>query len=328
MLYSEKTMKRICRATLLLLAAIMLCGKVSAQTAIRAEARLDSTRMLIGDQTGLHLTITGSKLPSMLLPQPCDTCLTGLEIIKRMPADTQRNGNGTIISQQWILTGFDSGQFVIPPFAIYGADSSLLAETEPLLLEINTIPVDTNLAIKDIKAPLQAPLTWKEIGFFIGIGAAVLALLAGIIYLIYRLSRKKRQPTGGKREKPDEPAHIIALRALEELRLKKLWQEGRHKEYYSELSDILRNYMYNRWDIPAMEMVSDEVLEALEQLHTEKSLLNQLRTSLRTADSVKFAKACPLPDENSQAFQAVYDFVTATKAEDKPVEKEGGKANA
>ena len=270
----------------MLLAAIMLCGKISAQTAIRAEARLDSTRMLIGDQTGLHLTITGSKLPSLLLPQPCDT------------------------------------------FAIYGADSSLLAETEPLLLEINTIPVDTNLAIKDIKAPLQAPLTWKEIGFFIGIGAAVLALLAGIIYLIYRLSRKKRQPTGGKREKPEEPAHIIALRALEELRLKKLWQEGRHKEYYSELSDILRNYMYNRWDIPAMEMVSDEVLEALEQLHTEKALLNQLRTSLRTADSVKFAKACPLPDENSQAFQAVYDFVTATKAEDKPVEKEGGKANA
>ena len=156
----------------------------------------------------------------------------------------------------------------------------------------------------------------------------MLALLAGIIYLIYRLSRKKRQPTGGKREKPDEPAHIIALRALEELRLKKLWQEGRHKEYYSELSDILRNYMYNRWDIPAMEMVSDEVLEALEQLHTEKSLLNQLRTWVRTADSVKFAKACPLPDENSQAFQAVYDFVTATKAEDKPVEKEGGKANA
>ena len=131
-----------------------------------------------------------------------------------------------------------------------------------------------------------------------------------------------------KRRKPDEPAHLIALRALEALRQKKLWQEGRHKAYHSELSDILRNYMYKRWDIPAMEMVSDEILEALEAKAIAPQLLNAIRTALRTADSVKFAKACPLPDDNSQAFQAVYDFVTATKAEDKPVEKEGGKANA
>ena len=328
MLYSEKTMKRICRATLLLLAAIMLCGNLSAQTAIRAEARLDSTRMLIGDQTRLHLSVSGKTLPSLLLPQPCDTCLTGLEIIRRLPADTLREGNSTTLSQDWILTGFDSGRFEIPALAIFSTDSHLLAETDPLWLEVNTIPVDTNLAIKDIKEPLQAPLTLKEIAVFIGLGIAGLAVLAVIIYLINRLLKRKKQPVDVKRRKPDEPAHLIALRALEALRQKKLWQEGRHKEYYSELSDILRNYMYNRWDIPAMEMVSDEVLEALEQLHTEKSLLNQLRTSLRTADSVKFAKACPLPDENSQAFQAVYDFVTATKAEDKPVEKEGGKANA
>ena len=328
MLYSEKTMKRICRATLLLLAAIMLCGNLSAQTAIRAEARLDSTRMLIGDQTGLHLTITGSKLPSLLLPQPCDTCLTGLEIIKRMPADTQRNGNGTIISQQWILTGFDSGRFEIPALAIFSTDSHLLAETDPLWLEVSTIPVDTNLAIKDIKDPLQAPLTLKEIAVFIGLGIAGLAVLAVIIYLINRLLKRKKQPVDVKRRKPDEPAHLIALRALEALRQKKLWQEGRHKAYHSELSDILRNYMYNRWDIPAMEMVSDEILEALEAKAIAPQLLNAIRTALRTADSVKFAKACPLPDENSQAFQAVYDFVTATKAEEKPSEKEGGKADA
>lgn len=313
----------------MLLAAIMLCGKVSAQTAIRAEARLDSTRMLIGDQTGLHLTITGSELPSLLLPQPCDTCLTGLEIIKRMPADTQRNGNGTIISQEWILTGFDSGQFVIPPFAIFGADSSLLAETEPLLLEISTIPVDTNLAIKDIKAPLQAPLTFKEISVFIGLGIAGLAVLAGIIYLVHRLLKRKKQPADVKRRKPEEPAHVIALRALEELRLKKLWQEGKHKAYYSELSDILRNYLYNRWDIAAMEMVSDEVMEAVSQPPlAEAHLLDRLRAALRTADSVKFAKACPLPDENSLAFQTVYDFVTATKADQTQSDKEGGADNA
>jgi len=308
--------------------AWMLSGNLSAQTAIRAEARLDSARMLIGDQTRLHISVSGKTLPSLLLPQPCDTCLTGLEIIKCLPADTQHNGNGTIISQDWILTGFDSGRFEIPPFAIFGTDSNLLAVTDPLWLEVNTIPVDTNLAIKDIKEPLQAPLTWKEIGFFIGLGIAGLAVLVGIFFLIHRLLKRKKQPADVKRRKPEEPAHVIALRALEELRLKKLWQEGRHKQYHSELSDILRNYMYNRWDIPAMEMVSDEVLGALERLHTEKGLLSQLQTALRTADSVKFAKACPLPDENSQAFQAVYDFVKATAAETQPTETKGGDADA
>ena len=175
----------------MLLAAWMLAGNLSAQTAIRAEARLDSTRMLIGDQTRLHLSVSGKTLPSLLLPQPCDTCLTGLEIIRRLPADTLREGNSTTLSQDWILTGFDSGRFEIPALAIFSTDSHLLAETDPLWLEVNTIPVDTNLAIKDIKEPLQAPLTLKEIAVFIGLGIAGLAVLAVIIYLINRLLKRK-----------------------------------------------------------------------------------------------------------------------------------------
>ena len=321
-------MKKICKRTLLVLTVLALSGNISAQTRIRAEARLDSNRILIGDQVRLHLSVSGKALPSLLLPQPCDTCLTGLEIIRRLPADTLREGNSATLSQDWILTGFDSGQFVIPAFAIFDKDSHLLAATDPLWLEVNTIPVDTSLAIKDIKEPLQAPLTWKEIGMFIGLGIAGLAVLAVIIYLINRLLKRKKQPVDVKRRKPDEPAHLIALRALEELRQKKLWQDGRHKEYHSELSDIMRTYLFNRWDIPAMEMVSDEILETLEAKAVAPQLLNPVRTALRTADSVKFAKACPLPDENSQAFQAIYDFVTATKAEEKPSEKEGGKADA
>ena len=324
-------MKNIFKETLLVLTVLAMAGKISAQTQIRAEARLDSNWILIGDQVRLHLSVSGSvkTLPSMLMPQPCDTCLTGLEIIRRLPADTLREGNSTTLSQDWILTGFDSGRFEIPALAIFGTDSHLLAETDPLWLEVSTIPVDTNLAIKDIKEPLQAPLTLKEISVFIGFGIAVLAVLAVIIYLVNRLLKRKKQPTDVKRRKPDEPAHVIALRALEELRQKKLWQEGNHKAYYSELSDILRTYLYNRWDIAAMEMVSDEVMEAVSQPPlAEAQLLNRLRAALRTADSVKFAKACPLPDENSMAFQTVYDFVTATKAEQTQPDKEGGADHA
>ena len=296
-----------------------------AQTGFRAEAHSDSTRMLIGDQTILHISITGGTLPAVAFPHPCDTCLHGLEIIRRSAVDTQQSGNGVRLSQEWTLTGFDSGRFEIPSLTFYGKDSQPLAATAPVTIDIRTLPVDTASAIKDIKPLQQVPITLKEIGAFIGIGLVAMAVIAGIIILIRRLRKRKRPQTQAGKRKPDEPAHVTALRALEALRQKKLWQEGRHKQYYSELSDILRTYLDHRWDIPAMEMVSDEIMGAIRQHPVEPQLQNKLRLTLQTADSVKFAKACPLPDENSQAFQSVYEFVEATKAVEHPTEKEGGK---
>lgn len=304
--------------------AFACIAAAQAQTGFQARARLDSTHMLIGDQVKLHLSISGKNLPQALFPQACDTCLPGLELIHRSAIDTQKNDGGYTLSQDWTLTGFDSGHFEIPALPFFGPNAVLLASTQPLAIDVQTIAVDTNAAIKDIRPILQAPLTFKEIIRYVGIGLGIFALLGGIIYLAYRYGKKRGKPEEGKRAKPKEPAHIIAFRALENLRQKKLWQEGHHKEYYSELSEILRTYLYHRWDISAMEMVSDEILEALEKTEVEKRQLNDLKYTLQTADSVKFAKHCPLPDENAQAFQHVYDFVDATKAVEKPAEKEGG----
>lgn len=320
-------MNKILKNTSILLFACCCAGSMTAQTNFRAEARIDSTHMLIGDQLKLQLSISGKQLPKTAFPQVCDTCLPGLELIHRSPVDTQKNAGGFTLSQVWTLTGFDSGRFEIPALPFLGPNAELLAATQAISIDVQTIAVDTNAAIKDIKPVLQSPLTFKEIAKYAGIGIGILALIAGIVYLAYRYGRKRKKPEENKHAKPKEPAHIIALRALEKLRQKKLWQEGRHKEYYSELSEILRTYLYHRWDISAMEMVSEEIVDTLTQNHIETQRVNELKFTLQTADSVKFAKACPLPDENAQAFQHVFDFVEATKAIEKTTEKEEGKNN-
>ena len=318
-------MKKIFKGIGLLLFVLLCNGTTQAQRDFQAKARLDSTHILIGDQVKLHLSITGKTLPQTIFPQACDTCLPGLELIRRSAIDTQQDAGGFTLTQDWTLTGFDSGQFEIPALPFFGPDAGLLAATQPITIDVQTVAVDTNAAFKDIKPVLQSPLTFKEIVRYIGIGLGIFALLGGIIYLAFRYARKRKQPEDSRHARPKEPAHVIAFRALEELRQKKLWQEGQHKEYYSELSGILRTYLYHRWDIPAMEMVSDEIMENLVRTGVDQRQMNDLKFTLQTADGVKFAKACPLPDENAQAFQHVYDFVDATKAVEKPDEKEGGK---
>lgn len=318
-------MKRIFKGITLLLLAMACTGTLQAQGDFQAKARLDSTHMLIGDQLRLHLSISGKSLPNTRFPQACDTCLPGLEVVHRSAVDTQKSADGFTLSQDWLLTGFDSGRFEIPAMPFFGPNAELLAATQPITIDVQTVAVDTNAAIKDIKEVMQSPLTFREIIKYVGIGLGIFALLGGIIWLAVRYGRKHGKTEEGRHAKPKEPAHIIAFRSLESLRQKKLWQEGRHKEYYSELSGILRTYLYHRWDISAMEMVSDEIVDALVRIPVEQRQLNDLKFTLQTADSVKFAKACPLPDENAQAFQYVYDFVDATKAAEKPVEKEGGK---
>jgi hypothetical protein len=215
------------------------------------------------------------------------------------------------LSQSLTLTTFDEGNYVFPSIPFYDSDSALLAQTQEIYLQVNTMEVDTLLPIKEIKEPLSAPVTWKEILLYGGISLGAAAVLAGIIFLIRYFTRKKK-PISLVKEKPKIPAHIIALEALNKLWQKKLCAAGHTKEHYSELSDIVRTYIENRWEITAMEMVSSEIIAALENCEIPLAQMKKLESMLSLADMVKFAKAHPLPDENSLHYQNMVEFVERT----------------
>ena len=277
-----------------------------------AESRLDTNVMLIGDQVTLTLKIAGTKGKQIVFPWFCDTCISGFEIVNRSGFDTVTNGNKMELSQRLTLTCFDEGNYIFPPIPFYDADSVLLAQTQEVYLAVKTMEVDTLLPIKDIKEPLAAPLTWKEILLYGGISLGAVAVLTGIVLLIRYLTRKE-SPITITKEKPKTPAHILALESLNKLWHKKLCTAGRIKEHYSELSDIVRTYIENRWDIFAMEMVSSEILAALENENIPLAQMKKLEQMLYLADMVKFAKAHPLPDENALHHQNMVEFVEKTK---------------
>jgi hypothetical protein len=116
-----------------------------------------------------------------------------------------------------------------------------------------------------------------------------------------------------------EPAHVIALRNLDLLKEAKLWQQGQVKQYYTNLTDIIRIYIEQRFEVPAMEQTSDEILASLRKIAIEdESCFAALKEILLLADLVKFAKALPLPNENESNILNAYLFVNHTKEIDKP----------
>ncbi len=294
---------------------------------ISVDASIDTNAILIGDQLKLNLQLTKPANKQVLFPQLSDTITDKIEIIQEAPIDTVSNKNGIItLNKQYTITSFDSGYYHIPPlaFTIVNKDSDTIT-TNPLPLVVYTVKVDTaSHKIADIKAPYETPLTFNEFihefGLYILIAIAILALLI-LAYWYYRKTKKKNAELDKSPKKPREPAHIIALRKLDELKDKKLWQNNNVKEYYSELTDILREYLVYRYNIDAMEMTSSEILSAIRNLNeVTDEVFNKMRYLLTTADFVKFAKAKPLPDEHDTCLKNAYFFVEETKP--KEVNKE------
>ena len=161
----------------------------------------------------------------------------------------------------------------------------------------------------DIKAPLRGSAYIQrncpvDIWYY---------LVAGLLFLIWYALRKRKdnQPLFAIPQKPKEPAHVIALRELDRIKEEKIWQQGKTKLYYSELTTVLRQYINDRFDIQAMEQTSIETIAAFKyrrSLVDEKSFEN-LQRILTNADLVKFAKYEPLPDENNMALVDSYFFV-------------------
>lgn len=281
-----------------------------------ATARLDTNSILIGDQIGLELTVTVPTGRIVQWPVFIDTLVRNVEILRKSGIDTVASASGYYtIRQNLFITSFDSGLYVIPPlhFRYFSKGDTLLffTETMPLYLEVQTIAVEPDQDIKPIKPPLRAPVTFREMLPWIGlIMVAVLLAFASYYYL---KRRKKAPPVVTTRLKPTIPPYEAAIEALHALRQKKLWQAGRVKDYYSELTDIVREYIELRFGVGALEMTTGEIEAALKTLSINDTAREKLHQTLLMADLVKFAKAQPLPLENDTGMEHCVDFVRETK---------------
>ncbi|MGM0651141.1 MAG: hypothetical protein ACQES1_11640 [Bacteroidota bacterium] len=175
--------------------------------------------------------------------------------------------------------------------------------------------------IKDIEDDMyQTPLNLSEILYYIWnfiknnwwwLTALVILVLAAVYYFFFY---KKDKPIFRQKVKPPEPAHVIAFRELDRIKSEKLWQKNRVKDYYTDLTDVLRHYLENRYDVKAMEKTSNEISQLLDEKKLmDENLKMKMQDILHRADFVKFAKSMPLPDENNRSLKQAYEIVEATK---------------
>jgi hypothetical protein len=272
-------------------------------------AKTDTNQIRIGEQFRLNLYAT--------VPPGTNT-FNKFEIVNKTGIDTlpSKDSTGLTLHQQFTITNFDSGFFVLPPFPFTISVSKEKTDTiltEALLISVLTVPVDTTKEIRAIKNILDVPFPWQDYLIYLLIALAI--TFVGMV--LYKLLKKKKdiaiQP-----QVPLRPAHELALEGLKRIEAEKIWQQGFTKKYFSELTDVIRQYIERRFSINAMEQTTDEILRHLNTGVVRDEEKEKLRFILIQADMVKFAKALSLPSENETAMAFAYDFVNVTR----PVIKE------
>lgn len=304
-----------------LIAMLFCIGNIQAQIHT-AVAKIDTAKILIGEHIKLKIDIRypaelkNNAAHTIIWPAFTDTITEKIEIVEQSEIDTSLSTDQKtiLLSKTYVITSFDSGFVVLPPISFYNSlDTTRPFETQPLLIEVQTVAVDTTQEIKDIKEPIDVPFTLKELlPYFIG---GLVAIIIILLVVLYFLKRKKKTTEVIEEVKIIEPPHVIALRRLEELNQKKLWQQGKSKEYHSELSEIVRWYIEERYHISALEQTTGEILLSIRSLGLTFELREKLQQLLSLSDLVKFAKAQPIAQEHELSMQNAINFIQFTKVE-------------
>ena len=290
---------------------------------ITVNARLDSTVLWIGNQA--HLTFEVSQQPKQKVSMPVftDSIKGGLELVEPVKTDTLKSQDGHIIvKQHYLVTAFKDSLLYIPPFPFVLKGDTVWSKSLSLKV-IQPFKIDTaSHKIADIKNVFTPKFNWLNLLYILLLILAIHGILI-LIYYIYQKYIKKQPLLDSKELKLLLPPHVVALSELDKLKQEKPWQQGRSKEYHTELADIIREYIERVFNVNSMEMTSEEILEHLRVLRLEqKAAYLGLSQILRMADLVKFAKFNPTPDEHELSLMNSYLFVNETKVEEpKPLEE-------
>lgn len=294
------------------------------------KVKLDSTVLLMGKMTNLNVEIIQDKNVKGSFPfldnfkenAIVTVCSDSVELRAPSKADTIEQNGKQKITFSMPVQAFDSGYCILPSFMyVAGRDTAysnnVSLKVVPVLAEAND-PIDDYANVSDPEnASIFDNIPDWVINYWWIILLAIL-LLAAAGYLYYRY---KKEGTIFKKLPLPTP-YEVAYNGLNILKSKKLWEQGMDKEYYTELTDILRNYLYGRFGINAMEMTSRQIMAKLKNIEEAKDQRKYFRKILDIADFVKFAKVKPLPEDNIESLDDAIKFVEATKPV--PVVDDGG----
>lgn len=312
-LHNSKKLLRAGACALLLL----LGGHVRAQQ-VTVDASIDSLQLLIGEQAKVKLEISMDARQKLQLPLLRDTLVRGVEILDVAKPDTQllNDGKRMLVRQEYTITSFDSALYYLPPFEVMvdGAPH----RSKALAVKVYSVPVDTLhpeqfFGPKDIR---RVSLTWEDVSAIVWL-TLLMMVLGGLGYYLFVRYRDNKPIIRKIKVEPKLPPHQQALKEIERIKADKTLRTADPKAYYTELTDVLRTYMEERFGFNAMEMTSTEIIDNLQATNDGESI-RDLMYLFQTADLVKFAKHAPLMNENDMNLVNAVDFINNTKVEPDP----------
>jgi hypothetical protein len=279
---------------------------------ITAKASTDKSEYLVGDYINYTISVNCSEGFKIYPPAFVVDSLRSISLIKAEKPDEAEESGKVSVAFKYVLSGYDSTGVTIPsiavPYQSSGDSTTRFAYTNAVSFTIQTLKVDPQGQIKDVKPPMKILLDWKLILLWSLVGL----LIVGILLYFYLSHRKKKGKTQPAQKDVALPSHVIALNALRELEQRKLWQKGMVKEYHSTITEIIRRYFETRFNMPAMELPTSEAIELLRRNRESEPILETTYDFLSNADLVKFAKFTPLNSVNEEMMKQAYEIINKT----------------
>ena len=285
--------------------------------ALVVSASIDSTTLCIGDQTDMRLTATCQENEKVIFPTLEKELIPGVEIVGKSEIESKKLGDGRVqYNQSVTITSFTDSLFYINPLAFVTGEDTVLSNSLSLNV-VQPFEVDsTDIAITDIKNVYRAPIWWWGILRWILLAIVLAGASVGAYYLYLVIQKRRRVNTADDtiiEEVILRPADEVALEKLDAISESMLWTRGEVKEYHTQLTDVVREYISRRFDVSSTEKTSDTTLREIRPLLVQyPDLYAQLHSMLTLADYVKFAKFIPSEMENEQSLRSAYHFVRTT----------------
>lgn len=300
---------------------------------VKITATIDSATITMGERTTLRVEVVkNGHVGSILIPakmadeeKGTNASIAGIEI-RQIAVDSTDLGNNRIqVKYDILLQPFQPNDYAIPPFKYALNGDTITSKVVALKVLEPEIPQEMldSLIINPLRPPMSIKAEWYDwvpnwfsdywywwLAGLLLIGAAV------TVAILYKKNGRSLLPM-----RRAIPPYVLATRRLDELKRKRLHEQGHNKAYYTELTDILRQYLGGRFHIYALEMTSSQILEAMSENPETAPFAQELKPMFTIADFVKFAKQNSTTDENIRSFNAVEKFVHETKPEEQEPNK-------